>query len=590
MKKIYIYTLLLSIVALSSTSCADYLDKMPEAEGYTFDKVFRDSVNYRNYCEYLVINPFFLYLENGLKPLGSYDCITDNSISTALYSGVPSVQAQLGNYYSMRTNGDAPMSNNGTWDQIWKHLRVANTGIRNINLYPGGETSRNKILGMCYFYRAFCYMDLVRRWGGMPYFYAPIPAEEADAVLDFPRLSMQETYKRAAVDCDSAAMYLQNTIPNSEFQHPTRVAALALKSRILLYAASDLARLENGTGENLWEAAALAADEAIRVMESVGHGLVEWKDYYYIFKGDDENIYTKEVLFGRRANHNWGSDAYTNTGRPPGQLSGKYGVAVNQLFVDCFEMKGTGLPIDDPASQYKEQNPYVGRDPRFDYNVIYNGQKVMNRTMEIYHLDESKPGVEGSRDLSINNGVPLMGFTQTGYYAKKWLGSAFNAHLPVLWPYIRTAEIYLSYAEAANEAWNSPKIADKDPRCLYSAEEAINLIRERAEMPVINSKFLTKDEFRKRVRNERRIELCFEEHRIFDLRRWKIGTQPENRDIWRMHITKLAPGYDATTYPTGYKFEKQFYMKRVYEDRHNLFVIKLDDTNIGPNFKQNPGW
>lgn len=589
MKKIHIfYIFFLSLAIPFCTSCADYLDKAPEAEGYDFDAVFKDSINYRNYCEYLVINPFFLYLENGVKPLGSYDCITDNSISTALYSGVPSVQAQLGNYYSMRTNGDAPMSNNGTWEQIWRHLRVANTGIRNIEYYPGGETSRNKILGMCYFYRAFCYMDLTRRWGGMPYLYAPIPAEDAAKDMDFTRLSMQETYKRAAIDCDSAAMYLQNTIPNSEFQHPTRIAALALKSRILLYAASDLARYENGTGEDLWEEAALAADEAIRVMESAGHGLVKWANYYYIFKGDDESIYNEEVLFGRRANHNWGSDAYTNTGRPPGQLSGKYGVAINQLLVDCFEMKATGLPIDDPASQYKEQDPYAGRDPRFDYNVIYNGQTVMGKKMEIYHLDESKPGVEGSKDLVINNGVPSMGYTQTGYYARKWLGLVHGAHLPLLWPYIRTAEIYLGYAEAANEAWGNPDT--KDSRCLYSAEEAINKVRNRAEMPNIHSKFLVKDKFRERVRNERRIELCFEEHRTFDLRRWKIGTQPEFRDIWRMHITKLAAGYDATTYPTGYKYEKQFYMRRVYEDRHNLFVIKLDDTNIGPNFKQNPGW
>ncbi len=588
MKNIYTYIMLSLAVLMLNTSCNDYLDKMPEAEGYTFDKVFKDSVNYKNYCEYLVINPFFLYLENGAKPLGSFDCVTDNSIATALYSGVPSIQAQVGNYYAMRSNTDAVMCNNTTWEQIWKHLRIANSGIRNIEHYPGKEESRNKILGMCYFYRAFCYMELTRRWGGMPYFYAPISSEDAAAVLDFPRLSMQETYTRAAVDCDSAAMYLKNTIPNSEFQHPTRVASLALKSRILLYAASDLARYEQGEGTNLWSEAALAADEAIRVMESVGHGLVDWQDYYYIFKGDDENIYTKEVLFGRRGGHGWGSDAYTQTCRPPGQLSGKFGVAVNQLLVDCFEMKDTGLPISDKTSSYNEQNPYVGRDPRFDFNVIYNGQKVMDKTMEIYNLDQAKPGIEGSRDLSISSGTALMGYTQTGYYAKKWMGMTFGADLPVLWPYIRTAEIYLGYAEAANEAWNSPKT--KDSRCLYSAEEAINKVRNRAEMPNIQSKYLVKDEFRNRVRNERRIELCFEEHRIFDLRRWKIGTLPENRDIWRMHITKLAAGYNQATYPTGYKFEKQLYMRRVYEDRHNLFVIKIDDTNIGPNFKQNPGW
>lgn len=581
MKKFKLYIISLCIL---STGCGSYLDKMPEADGYTFDKVFKDSTNYRNFCEYLVMNPFFLYLENGTKPLGSYDDVSDNSISTATYGGVPSIQAQAGNFYTMRSNGDAPMCNNDTWKQIWKHIRVANLGIRNIDFYPGGAESRRKILGMCYFYRAFGYMELTRRWGGMPYLHTAIL--DADINLDFPRLSMQATYKNAALDCDSAAMYLEDVISNSEYQHPTRVAALSLKSRILLYAASDLSRLETPEGENLWEAAAIAADEALRAAETNGYGLVPMTDYYYLFKEDKEDVYTKEVLFGRRANHNWGSDAYTFTCRPPGQLSGKYGVAVNQNMVECFEMKVTGLPVSDARSGFKEQNPYVGRDPRFEENIVYNQAKVMGKTMQIFQLDETKnPPTEGSQDCKIANGLVIQGFTQTGYYAKKWMGKTFGANLPLLWPYIRLAEVYLNYAEAANEAWASPTA--KDSRCLYSAEEAINMVRNRAEMPNIHSDFLNQTAFRERVRNERRVEFMSEDHRLFDIRRWKIATQPEYRDIWRMKITKVAK---TTTYPTGFKYEKDFLMSRSFEDRHYLFVIKLDDTNIGPNFKQNPGW
>jgi hypothetical protein len=574
-------------MTLLFSSCkSDYLDKMPEAEGYDFDKVFKDSLNYRNFCEYLVIHPLFLHLQNGVSPYGSFDDISDNSISTATFSGVPSVQCQIGNYYAMRSNGDAPMSNNTTWGETWKHIRIANHGIRNIEYYPGSETSRNKILGMCYFYRAFSYMDLARRWGGMPYLFAPL---DASAEMDIPRLSIQETLKLAAIDCDSAAMYLQDVIPMSEFQHPTRVAALAIKSRCLLYAASDLARYENGAGEDLWEEASFAADAALKAAENAGYELVPWSDYYYVFKDNQDEVYTKEALFGRRAQINWGSDAYTNTIRPPGILSGKYGVAVNQLLVDDFEMQATGLPIDDPESGYQPQNPYIGRDPRFEYNIIYNGSTVMTRKLQIWQLDEAT-GAVGSVDCkySISPSTPDMGFTQTGYYAKKWMGQTWNTTLPQVWPYIRLAEVYLNFAEAANEAWNSPDV--KDSRCLYSAAEALNKVRNRALMPNVHSKFLNKNAFRERTRKERRIELCFEEHRLFDIRRWKIGTLPENRDIWRMKITKLAAGYDAGTYPTGFRYEPEFLMRRVFEDRHNLFVIKLDDTRIGPNFKQNPGW
>ncbi|MDR1668240.1 MAG: RagB/SusD family nutrient uptake outer membrane protein [Bacteroidales bacterium] len=588
MKKLNILWVMTALLVAMGTACnSDYLDKMPEAEGYDFDKVFKDSTNYRNFCEYLVIYPFFLHLQNGVKPLGSFDDITDNSMSTPTYSGVPSVQCQIGNYYAMRSNGDAPMSNNTTWEQIWKHIRIANNGIRNILHYPGSETSKNKILGMCYFYRAFAYMELTRRWGGMPYFCRLIVADEN---MDYPRLSMQETYLSAAADCDSAAMYLQDVIPLSEFQHPTRIAALALKSRILLYAASDLARNENGNGEDLWEEAALAADYALQQAEATGYyALVDWANYYYIFKGDQEDYYAKEILFGRRASINWGSDAYINTIRPPGILSGKYGVAVNQLFVDDFEMKPTGLPVEDNDAGYLEQNPYINRDPRFEFNVIYNQQTVMTRKLNIFQYDENVTEQTGSMDCKMLQGTPVMGYTQTGYYGKKWMGDTWNQTLKQQWPYIRLAEIYLNFAEAANEAWGNPDV--KDSRCLYSAAEAANVVRNRADMLNVHSKFLNKDAFRERIRNERRVELCFEEHRIFDIRRWKIGTLPEYRDIWRMKITKLKTGnYDPLVYPTGFKHEKEFFLRRVYEDRHNLFVIKLDDTNIGPNFKQNPGW
>jgi hypothetical protein len=109
-------------------------------------------------------------------------------------------------------------------------------------------------------------------------------------------------------------------------------------------------------------------------------------------------------------------------------------------------------------------------------------------------------------------------------------------------------------------------------------------------MPNLNAKFLVKDLFRERVRNERRVEFCYEEQRIYDVRRWLIGEDPLYRDIYGYYITKLKPGYDPTVYPTGFKYEKVLVKTRVYEKRHNLFVIKLDDTRIGPNFKQNPGW
>lgn len=598
MMKNRIYKMLMVAWTILIAACnSDYLDKMPEAEGLDFDTVFKDSTNYRDFVNYLVVNPLFLHLQNGVKPLGNWDDISDNSLSTATFAGVPSVQAAMGDFYRMRSNGDACQTNNDTWGQLWKNIRIANTGLQNIGYYPGCEASKEKILGTCFFYRAYSYMELVRRWGGMPYLYEPLP--DATANLDFPRLSMQETYLLAVADCDSAAKYLRKVIPPEEFQHPTGVGALALKSRILLYAASDLARLEDhptNPRRNLWERAAMTADSALVIAEDAGHSLVAWgaalngdNGYYFLFKDNQYTEYTKEILHGRRAQIAWGADAYTNCIRPPTASfpGGKYGVAVNQLLVDCFEMQETCLPIDDPSSGYNPQNPYAGRDPRFYHNVIYNGSSIYSNEIKIWQEEEGR-GITGSPDCSITGQGVVMGHTQTGYYMRKWMGNTSGAALPQTWSYLRLAELYLNFAEAANEAWGNPDV--QHGACRYSALDALMVVRLRAKMELFDSKFLTQNAFRDRVRNERRVEFCFEEHRLFDLRRWRIGTLPQYRDIWRMKITKLAEGYDSNIYPTGFRYEPALFLTRIFEEKHYLFAIKQNDAFVGENFKQNPGW
>ncbi|UCS94034.1 RagB/SusD family nutrient uptake outer membrane protein [Echinicola marina] len=575
--------LIFGILILSLISCeSDFLDKQPESDGYTFESVFGDSVNYRSFVEDLVARPALKRHTANNSPQGDFDDISDNSISGATFTGVPSVQAAVGDFYALRTNGEATQAKNGTFENLWSKIRKANVGLSNIDYYPGSEQTKNRLIGICYFYRAESYFELIRRWGGMPYLYQPL---NADDDMDLPRLGYQETMKRAAMDFDSASMYLPVKFPDSEWGFPTKVAAMGMKARALLYAASEFAMQDEGA-EDLWEEAALAADAAIRASEEAGYGLVEMEDYYYLFKEQIESVYMKEVIYGRRYRHNWGSNSYRNRYRPPGQLSGNYGTQPNQLLVDCFEMQATGLPIDDPESGYNPQDPYIGRDPRFEESIIHNGQRIMNRNMQIWNVDNTQsPSTYGSPSLKYQGGDVIMGYTQTGYYNNKWMGKTFGSHLDMVWPDLRMSELYLNFAEAANEAWSSPAI--KDGRCLYSAEEALNLVRNRAKMPNINSKFLDKAGFRERTRNERRIELCFEDHRLFDIRRWKIAHLPEYRDIWRMFISKVPTSEE---YPTGFKYTKELLKTRVFEEKHYLFVIKLDDANIGANFNQNPGW
>lgn len=571
-------------LAMLITSCeSNYLDKMAESDGYTFDDVFQDSTYYKYFNNKLVITPLLTRHQNDTRPLGDFDDVSDNSISGPDWSGVPSLQAGNGDFYPMRTNDIAVMCNNATWSTIWNQIRVANICIRNIHLYPGSQSSKNTILGTSYFFRGYGYFELVRRWGGMPYLYRALSADEN---MDLPRLSYQETMLLAAADLDSAAMYLKPVIPESDWGRPTQVSALAFKAKALVYAASEFATMQAGAKTNVWEEAAIASDAAIKAAEDNGYSLAPIDKYYYIFKESEEEVYTKEILYGRRYSHAWGSNSYKQRYRPPGQLSGQYGTAPNQLLVDCFEMKATGLPISDPASGYNSQNPYVGRDPRFAESIIYNQQTVMSKKMQIYDKDETKnPATIGSTDMVYTNGQVSMGYTKTGYYNNKWMGKTFNANVDLHYPEIRMSELYLLFAEAANEAWDSPQT--KNSSCKYTSEQAINIVRARAQMPNVAAKFLDKDSFRERIRNERRVELCFEDNRLFDIRRWHIAHLAENRDIWKMDIAKVPV---STTYPTGFRYTPRLYKQRVFEEKHYLFVIKLDDTNIGPNFKQNPGW
>jgi hypothetical protein len=583
MKK-YIMPFVIILGILIGSCESDYLDKMEESDGYVFEDVFLDSVNFKNFNDKLVLTPLLKRHRNDTRPLGDFDDVSDNSVSGPDWTGVPSLQAATGDFYSMRNNTAAVMCNDDTWARIWSQIRIANICIQNIGLYTGADQSRNTILGTSYFFRGYAYFELTRRWGGMPYFYKAIGAEEN---MDIPRLTYQKTMLLAAADLDSAAMYLQPVIPESDWGRPTQVAALAYKAKALVYAASEFAVMQPGGAlTDLWDDAALAADKAIIAAENNGYSLIPMDKYYYIFKENEEEVYTKEILYGRRYDHTWASNSYKQRYRPPGQLSGQYATAPSQLLVDCFEMKTTGLPISDPASGYNPQDPYAGRDPRFEESIVYNQQTVMTKKMQIYDRDETKtPATLGSVDLVYSSGQISMGFSKTGYYNNKWLGRTFNANLDMHYPEIRVAEVYLLFAEAANEAWNSP--AQRETSCKYSAEEALNKVRTRAQMPKVASRFLVKDAFRERVRNERRVELCFEDNRLFDIRRWHIAHLPANRDIWKMEIAKVAK---TAAYPTGFRYTPRIYTSRVFEEKHYLFVIKLDDTNIGPNFKQNPGW
>ncbi len=459
-------------------------------------------------------------------------------------------------------NSSVNIFNNGTWSSLrtlddnyslnYNGLRQVNVFLANAdraNITPATDIPRLK--GEAFFLRAFFHFELLKRYGGV------IIANKVFSTgdnLDLPRNTFSETVNQILVDCDSASARL----PLSPAQYgagdrgrATKAAALALKSRTLLYAASPL---NNPSGDPvLWQQAAAAAKELI---DSQAHSLLA--NYSNIFNFSAA-AYNAEVIFATAANAR--NDIETNNA--PISYDGASGrTNPTQELVDAYEMNN-GLPISDPASGYDPQNPYSNRDPRFNLSIIFDGAIFKNTSVRTYI--GGKDGI----GQSINA-------TKTGYYMRKFLSEAAswnqvsNATVRRPWVVFRYAEILLNYAEAQNEA-AGPDAA------VYNA---INQIRTRAGMPDLPAG-LTREQMRERIRNERRVELAFEEHRFYDVRRWKLGEDVFGKGVTGMRIAMI----DSTLTYEPFQVETRLFNERMYR-----YPIPQAEINNTTQLLQNPGY
>lgn len=228
--------------------------------------------------------------------------------------------------------------------------------------------------------------------------------------------------------------------------------------------------------------------------------------------------------------------------------------------------------IIDWDNEDMKKNPYEGRDPRFYQTIVYNGLKwPADKPVEIY---------EGG-----SNGLPLLNATTTGYYLRKYVNNSisFEPGAPTAkahhnWILFRYAEVLLNYAEAMANAYGD--INATTEKCKMSALEAINAVRGRlgVEMPPLSTS-LTPAEFLEKVKHERRVELAFEGHRFWDLRRWK--DLDESKDIYGIKIVKTG---DEITY-TKFLMEQ-----RKIEDKLYFYPIANAELFKNGNLQQNPGW
>lgn len=568
MKKYIILFLCICLGPLFLTSCLEkYLDKAPES-GLNENLVFSKYANTKSYFDNVygtVWNAAPLKIDwSGNMCM---DGITDwADMGRIIYTG----------YYKLGPLGDIMQEDFGKniLDPFPKNIRICNMLLQNIGrLTDGKQEDIDDLIGQAHFIRAFCHFELFRYWGGWPYITKPLG--NADS-WDIPRLSKHETMVRVAADMDTAYTYFEKAgkirrdpLPGQagnlnapDQNRPSGVTAKAYKSRALLYTASPL---NNELGVKDWEEAAKASWEAIQKAEQNGYSLQTVVDYTKNYWG---TTYTNEQLWANYYGTSKYSDTYPNKmllNAVFGNSASSFaGIDPTQGAVDCFETRW-GDPLNTQAQRdaatalghYNEQNPFVDRDPRLAIDIIYNTAPIPGYTTAKIYFDASSGTSVGS-ELIPNTGYA--GITRTGYYQRKlWGGQSVKNNVSVQYTYlmIRLGELYLNYAEAANEAYGPNTAA---PGATMSAVDAINKIRNgtgrwtTAQMAPVQDQFKTNtDALRPRIRNERKVELCFEGHYYFDIRRWMEAPVTMGSPMMGNIAEKVTT---SPTYPTGYKYTR----------------------------------
>lgn len=487
------------------------------------------------------------------------------------------------------------------WSMVYQFIRSANLFFEKIDAVPfDNPADKDRMKGEVHFLRGYLYHNLVSMYGGVPIIKKTFGLTDEFKV---PRDTYEDCIKFVVSDLDSAAALLPLSFTGANKSRATKGAALALKSRVLLYAASDLYNNDGawaggyankeligyvgGDRAARWQAAKDAAKTVIDLgvynlyMPNPASPEEAARNYSDIFisKDNPEDIYLR--YFTVKIDENW--DGYN-----PGLYNnpnGWHGWGSNtpfQQMVDAYEMNdGTKFDWNNPA---QKATPYQNRDPRFYASINYDGAVWRPRPSDAVSRDPigvvqtgyyEKPDGTRVPGLDTRNS-PLEDWngTYTGYYMRKFIDPSINAQYDKQdqpWRYIRYSEILLNYAEA----------------CLGLGQEAeakiyINMIRKRAAMPEVTDNGPALID---RYRNERRVELAFEDHRYFDVRRWMIAPQAYTDGLGVSILYKA----DATGNPVA---APAYYVKsiqsRAWNPRFYFFPIKLDEINRNDKLIQNP--
>ncbi len=528
-----------------------------------------------------------------------------------------------------RSNPADPGWINGTlsWQNMYTRIRAANLALENLKkatAFPAATV--NRLNGEAKFMRAYFYHQLVRYYGGVPIIDKSFSLSDTEFLSK--RNTMKECIEFIVKDCDEASAHLNGL--SMAAGRASRAAALALKSRILLYAASDMydastakskstamAAYSNpefvayvdGSRADRWTKARDAA-KAVLDLPGLGNQLnlsapasKEDGTTNYLNNSLARNGGEKELIFAR-----YFINAKAENGGRIGLFNGPNGYnnwagnAPIQNFVDDYEMMD-GSKFSWSNTEHASA-PYQNRDPRFYATLMYDGSAWKPRSPSAASKDPFNQIQTGQYEISSGSGkVAYFGLdtrkssiedwngSYTGYYFRKFTDPNpaivdQNTWQQIPWPFFRYTEAVLNYVEACIELGQDAE-----------ARAWLNKVRFRSGMPAITE---SGDALRQRYRNERRVEMAFEEQRYHDARRWMIAGSTLGRKVQIINVIgTLKPGktvtlyrYDPSSYDYQYKVVEMDPGKenRAWLDKMYFLPIHRDEINRNKNLVQNPGY
>ena len=573
------------MLLLTAVSCTDSYEGTPVnmfTEDYLFSRTDSNGVVARQF-----LNRIYWYMRNGHNGVnGDYlDAASDDALS--VNSGDPDVYKLAVGRYSASSTIPSDM----IWTDPYGLIRRVNILLNGIDVVPFNTTyidalgnARPLNVSMkaeARFLRAYFYFELMKRYGGIPIIGDKV--YDLNENIELPRSTFEQTVKYIvseldAIKDDLRSLPLPDAAANAHVV--TTQAAQALKIRVLLYAASPLFNekpVESGNelvgyatyDRERWKTAADAARSFMNAYGTDGGPLGLDPNFKDVFTNWYDNTIHKEMIFFRENDSNTSIETANGPLGLSGAKQGNGRTNPTQNLVDAFLMKdGYFINEEGSAYEYDPQHPYDNRDPRLEYTIIHNGTNWLNNTMQTW---------QGGANNPLGSSYSL-----TSYYMRKFMGnfesgSEYQATLHN-WVMFRYAEILLNFAEAENEYLSSPS---------QDVYDAIIALRKRAGIEAGNDNLyglrddMSQADMRKVIQNERRIELAFEEHRYWDIRRWRLA---------EMIYAQPVKGMFITTSLTGTTYIPQDVLTVDWDNKRYLYPSPYSEVIKNKNMVQNPNW